>query len=1334
MATPNTTDHGGGGGPTVSASWRVRDASDKLLAKRDLPSTSVDEDNDNSDERMLLSKYFDVDTCQARVRRDKTPIVKMALDAAASAILENLHKADDDENEETETETETKTSRTKDKRLPSLLEDIAKLQAMRVASMERAHANRDLAKRRIAVKKEQERELRAQQQKAEQLKSKHETKTQNKLGTTSTPCTKWRNASATVSNKTNMSATAAGAGATPANTSSTAPPLGEAAKDDGERSKTTKAVKRENNPATTTDHHAANAKAIPTVVPSSAAAAKAVAITNRKTNTNTNALGSAVSPDAATSTTKMKSEERSISISAGSGKAGAKPQAPVQGAVAATESTLSASLSSSPKKEPQPPSPATAVAQAASSAAPPKFTRNTPASSSSALEARLTGSRAILCTAANVAFDALTPALLPEWEVIDVADVPQNPKAVEAGTRATTITTDTNTTDTAKNTDSSNDTSIDESAKEKEPNSNAAASDGTRTKTGTVPNMGPVIIEAQVLGHRIENVATNAVKRSRRRFRFRKDNIRFRNNNNSISNSNNTGVSLRKRDSGFRILENPFAWKDNDEEADSGGSCPMEVDETVSVVTTDNNPSVMKITTSSSSSSSNSNNESETWAKVCIPRLLSILQTGIGNAILHDVMWSTRHSRIANLLQEISMMTQEDTASSIYDIGINTIIDTDSTDRNYGPHLIVTVGPDVDRFAKEFKASNSHLRFLSTVDERSMRALPYKGTKEERRNLRKQFPQATGLPEASFHVIIASYADFLTDYIHFCQTPFEVVIMDDGVSWMAAAHNDPNSPIATVWEDALFSKNDHQMGLAGTNVVAKEWDYGTDKIDEEVLREAWIGLTARHRLVTSSKLRVENPRSPADLLPVSGLLSFALPHFADTVKEEWDRSRIINDASSMSHFRKLLTRALVVHDPNNTTSVVGEKEKQQPPCSIYELAMKTLKGNMPESIRCKDDPEVPEEVSDDQFIADGKVASSRRSALQWLGPLEDSWLRYELGTVSFEPIMAAMKSSLMHGHICEEIATASSVTTGFTGQIIGNLAFKLGVRSGKSFSSEQGLRQHHSTHHAPPGTWLCRTCKVDCITSQARTHHERSCGQPSSTGGSGTANETSAISTSGASKNGTGKKKGKASKNGSGTSTKEEKDADGSVRVPSYRGVWVDQAGKYFIKIKSERVRGKDGKKQVIFESIEEAAKKYDELVKNKGNGDGRTKIEYNFKPNGTRIVYEDVPTSSATGLGGGVVPALSVVNIKDLPPDVKPLLRDPRQTSRTGGNSKRHVYAYRGVCRQARKGHDRWQSQISFLGVNHYLGTFDSEWDAAAIYGKRMNEEIVFTIMWVIV
>jgi hypothetical protein len=82
------------------------------------------------------------------------------------------------------------------------------------------------------------------------------------------------------------------------------------------------------------------------------------------------------------------------------------------------------------------------------------------------------------------------------------------------------------------------------------------------------------------------------------------------------------------------------------------------------------------------------------------------------------------------------------------------------------------------------------------------------------------------------------------------------------------------------------------------------------------------------------------------------------------------------------------------------------------------------------------------------------------------------------------------------------------------------------------------------------------------------------------------------------------------------------------------------------------------------------------------------------------------------------VVPALSVINIKDLPKDVKPLLRDPRQTSRTGGNSKRHVYAYRGVCRQAKK-------KVTIAGKAKYplevpttiSELLTREWDAAAVY-----------------
>lgn len=1136
----------------TSASWRVRDAADSLLARRGLRSTSLLEGkidpDENEDDRsipeMTISKYFDVDTCQARLRRDKTPIVKMALDAAASAILENLHKADDDEGE-SERPTSALEGNNSKKMLPSLLEDIERLQEMRVESMERAHANKDLGKRRIAVAKEQEKER----------------KLQNK-------------------------------------------------KQAGSVQKTGKA---------TSDN--ANSKTM-----------SASSETKEKVEDGSNVAAS----------TSANSKDATIKSETGDNNSKAASGVPT-------------------KKTPKIPP------------APPKFTRNTPASSASALEARLTGSRAILCTAANVAFDSLTPAL-PEWEVIDVADVPQNP----ATNKSTTST---------KSEGEHSTTS--ESGK---------IEDDHRNKSATVPNMGPVIIEAQTLGKRIENVATNAVRRSKRRFRFRKDNIRF-GNKNSTSSGHSIGTE------GFRILENPFAWKDSDDEdmVDSRESNPMEVDENATIVTAD------------SLSGMDTSEISETWGKVCIPRLLSILQTGVGNAILHDVMWSTRYCRIANLLHEISLMT-EDSGNSIDKMDSN-------PDRNYGPHLIVTVEPDVEKFTKEFKAPNSHLRLMSTVDESSLRALAYKGTKNERRKLRKQFPHATGLQDASFHVIVVSYADFLTDYIHFCQTPFEVVILDDGVSWMAAAHNDPNSPIATVWEDALFSKNDHQMGLAGT--VLKDWDYSADIIDDETLKDVWIGLTARHRLVTSSKLRVENPRSPADLLPVPGLLSFALPHFSDAVKEEWDRSRISNDASSMSHFRRLLTRSVVVHDPSSSDIVVKSEEGEAPPTksnSIYDLAMSALKGEMPESIRSKNFPVVPKEISDDSFISDGKVASSRRSALQWLGSLEDSWLRYELGSVSFQHILVAMKTSLNYGHICEEITTASSVASGATGQIIGNLAFKLGVRSGKSFSSEQGLRQHLSTHHAPPGTWLCRTCKVDCITSQARTHHERSCGQPSSAGGSG--NATSASSAPGSKKD-AGKKKGKASKSGGvgNARAEEEKDPDGSVRVPSYRGVWVDQAGKYFIKIDSERVCETDKNKPVTFESVDEAAKKYDALLNSKDKGNG-TKIEYNFKSDGTRIVYEDVSTSTTTGLGGGVVPALSVINIKDLPPDVKPLLRDPRQTSRTGGNSKRHVYAYRGVCRQARKGHDRWQSQISFLGVNHYLGTFDSEWDAAAIYGKLLQNE----------
>ncbi len=752
----------------------------------------------------------------------------------------------------------------------------------------------------------------------------------------------------------------------------------------------------------------------------------------------------------------------------------------------------------------------------------PKFTRNTPASSAAALDSRLTSSRAILCTAANVAFDVLTPPWSGD-EVMDVADIPQNPNKASEGSK------------------------------------------------NIVHNMGAVVVEAQILGQRIASLASNAARRSARRFQYRKDNLRY-----------------DKSPTSVLQVKNPFAWQDVDD------------DNHFDLISTEDHfydPKEGAVT--------------EAWTETCLPRFVSILHTGVGHALYHDTRWKSRHGRIANLLQELAVQ-----------------------DTNFGPHLIITVEPDLDRFAREFRGVNSHLRLISSVDTDSIRALKYGGPPEMRRRLRKLFPEATGLAEAPFHVIITSYSSFLQDYLHFCQMPFETVVVDDGASLLAAAQLDLNSQIGTLWDAAFFSKSDHQMGLAGA--TPKEWDFGADEIDEDMMKETWIGLTARHRILTTSTIHSQS-RSSAEVLPVSGLVNFVAPHFADSVREEWDRSRISNDAASMKHFRKLLTRSVVVHAP------------QSQDLSIHELALQGLTGKLPAPDR-SDDP-VPELIADEVFVSDQKIAQSRRSALQWFGRGEDSWLRYELGSVTLQPILDAMKASGLYGHLCEEIVTASSTTTtGATGQVAGTLAYRLAVRCGRHFGSEQGLRQHLSALHAPPGTWLCRTCGSDCVTSQARTHHERSCGQPNA---AAVESETLTALTSGGTVPSKGAKQtgpsgvvGKKKATKPSHSASEEKDPDGSIRVSGYRGVWVNQAGKHFVKINGERLMDENCK-EILFLGVEEAAKKHDESLK---STNPKGKVEYNYKPDGSRVVYEDVSTSSTTGIGGGaasVVPALSVINIK---------------------------------------------------------------------------------------
>lgn len=387
--------------------------------------------------------------------------------------------------------------------------------------------------------------------------------------------------------------------------------------------------------------------------------------------------------------------------------------------------------------------------------------------------------------------------------------------------------------------------------------------------------------------------------------------------------------------------------------------------------------------------------------------------------------------------------------------------------------------------------------------------------------------------------------------------------------------------------------------------------------------------------MTSSTLKVQQ-RNAEDIVPVSGLVDFISPHFSTAVREEWDRSRIHTDSASMEHFRKLLTRSIVVHHPGS----VHERD-------MRTLAIDALNGRLPNPDRSQDD-RVPQVVSDEAFTKDGKVAFSRRAALAWFGPPATSWLRYELGTVPFDPILDILERSNTFGHFCEEMVTASSTTsTGVSGQVAGTLAYRLALRCNRHFGSEQGLRQHSSSAHSPPNTWLCRQCSIDCVTSQWRTHHERICGQPLAGTGADKKDSSGAPRQQAGPVGVVGKKKGQRVGGASqGPPAPEEKDPDGSFRVPGYRGVWVNSQGKHFVKVRGSRLTAPGSGDALFFDSIEEAARRHDEVLKTQNV----EKREYNYQDDGTRIVYEDVTTSSSTGLGGSasnVVPALSVINIK---------------------------------------------------------------------------------------
>jgi hypothetical protein len=533
-----------------------------------------------------------------------------------------------------------------------------------------------------------------------------------------------------------------------------------------------------------------------------------------------------------------------------------------------------------------------------------------------------------------------------------------------------------------------------------------------------IANHDSFLLEAKTVAQRAISLVQNVVQRSKLRYRYRMDNARFDRNENDY----------------FWSLGHPFGFSNQNDDIEMLDDC----DEMGSSIPYQPNPKSMT-------------NE---WQQLCCSHFVSILETGAGHAIYMDVQWSSRHGRISNLLDQISDSHAED---------------------NLGPHLIITMENEVLSFAQEFYEYNCHERFNT----KALFALTYRGSKLQRRRLRKLFSRANGLPSAVFHVLITSYDVFFEDYLHFCQVPFDTVILDGGAAIQVSKER--NVALGMIWDSALFSANDHHAGLAGTS--DKEWDFTKDEIPESSSKEAYIGLTTRHRIATTSTLAIPQTQGH-EPFSVSSLLTFVMPQFMDLVKEEWDQSGISSDTSSIGHFCKLLARAVVVHCDSSDVQ------------NMQVLALNALNGQLGSSARLEA-PEAPVASSSDDCVSAVKVTESHKSMLQWLEPPSLSWLRYTLGSIDFQHILDAMKLSTFHGHSCDEITPASTLTSsGANGQISGTSAFRLAVCCGRHFGSELGLRQHKAAQHAPSGTWLCRTCSCDCITSQARTFHEKSCGKP----------------------------------------------------------------------------------------------------------------------------------------------------------------------------------------------------------------------------------------------
>ena len=437
----------------------------------------------------------------------------------------------------------------------------------------------------------------------------------------------------------------------------------------------------------------------------------------------------------------------------------------------------------------------------------------------------------------------------------------------------------------------------------------------------------------------------------------------------------------------------------------------------------------------------------EEWTKTSKPRLLNILRTGAGNAILHDREWTCRAYRVANLLQNLAVPHSVANSSDqkVYDefVHWNDIRLSGKSSPslvrgfpNYGPHLIVTTSQDFDTFVAVFNQLGNRVSvpgllgdrncrglFITNPEEVRLRALPYHGDESRRRRLREHFANSFGgLPNSTYHVVVTTYDDFVEDYTNFCHVPFQAVIMDDGMSWLGCAHYDPQGDISKVWNSAVWSKagsNQRHLNPCRSDIASdvgkkNKTHHGSSKKENELREEnkLQIGLTARHRIIIASNMHA-NYRGQLYKAPVPGLLSLLTPQFMDVIRDDWERCKLYNCKKSMEHVRSLIARSLVVYSGDCLVDKLG---------GLFKLSLASMKGELSgtEVNIAHEDDEL------DEWVKQQKIVQTRKFAAAWFRPL--SPIRKSFGKITFNPIITTLKKSSALGFVCDEIVTASSLT------------------------------------------------------------------------------------------------------------------------------------------------------------------------------------------------------------------------------------------------------------------------------------------------------------------